>query len=159
MIVLIDSREQLPFSFGAYETSTEVAALPVGDYSLPGFEDRIAIERKSLDDLVGCLMGKDRERFERELSRGRHYEFFGVVVEASLADVTNGRYRSEMKAGAALQSVLAFQVRYRTSFIWAGNRQTAEHVTYSLLAKYLREIEERYKMAVRAQNGAKEKAA
>ena len=151
MIILIDSREQLPFSFAGYEASPEVATLPVGDYSLPGFEDRIAIERKALDDLVGCLMGKDRERFERELSKGRHYEFFGVVVEATLADVTNGRYRSEMKAGAALQSILAFQVRYRTSFIWAGNRQAAEHVTYSLLSKYLRELAERYKTAVKGQ--------
>jgi DNA excision repair protein ERCC-4 len=151
MKILIDSREQLPFAFAGYEVSPEVAALPVGDYSLPGFTDRAAVERKSIDDLVGCLMGSNRERFERELARGRHYDLFAVVVEASLADVSNGRYRSEMKAKAALQSIIAFQVRYRTPFIWAGNRAGAEYMTYSLLSKYLREIGERFKMATKAQ--------
>ena len=155
MKILIDSREQLPFSFAGYEVSLEVAALPTGDYSLPGFQDRVAVERKAIDDLVGCLMGSNRERFERELARGRHYDLFAVVVEASLADVSQGRYRSEMKAKAALQSIIAFQVRYRAPFIWAGNRTGAEYVTYSLLAKYLREIEERYKEAMKHQSGAK----
>ncbi len=151
MRILIDSREQLPFTFGGYEVTPEVAALPVGDYSLPGFQDRIAIERKSLDDLVGCLMGDNRKRFERELSRGAFLDLFAVVVEASLADVSQGRYRSEMKAKSALQSIITFQVRYRVSFVWAGNRAGAEYMTYSLLTKYLREIGERYKLAVKHQ--------
>jgi len=153
MRILIDSREQAPFTFQAYEVVPEVAALPVGDYSLPSLEDRVSIERKSLNDLVGCLMGKDRERFERELARGRHYDLFAVVVEASMADVSRGRYRSEMKPQAALQSIITYQVRYRTPFVWAGNRAGAEYITHGLLTKYLREIGERYRQAVKAQNG------
>jgi len=155
--ILIDSREQLPFSFAGYDVTPEVVGLPVGDYSLPGFQDRVAIERKSLEDLVGCLMGDNRARFERELSKGRHYDLFAVVVEASLADVSNGRYRSEMKAQAALQSIITFQVRYRT-FVWAGNRAGAEYMTFSLLSKYLRELTERFKLAAKSQE-EKEKAA
>lgn len=147
---MIDSREQLPFSFSKYEVTTEVVTLPVGDYSLPGFTDRVAIERKALEDLVSCLMGSNRERFERELYRGRHYDLFAVVVESTLADVSRGRYRSEMKAHAALQSIIAFQVRYRVPFVWAGNREGAEYITHSLLSKYLREIGERYKQATKA---------
>jgi DNA excision repair protein ERCC-4 len=129
----------------------ETANLPAGDYSLPGFEDRAAVERKTLNDLVGCLMGKDRTRFEKELTRGRAYDFFSVVVEASLEDVSRGRYRSEMKPHAALQSIIAFQMRYRVPFVWAGGRSGAEYYTYWTLAKYLREIEERYKQATKAQ--------
>lgn len=139
MRILIDTREQQPLSFTGYEVDPEPATLPVGDYSLPGFEDRAAIERKSLNDLVGCLMGKDRDRFERERARGRHYGLFAVVV-ASLADVSQGRYRSEMKPQAALQSIITFQVRYRAPFIWCGNRVGAEYITYGLLSKYLKEI-------------------
>lgn len=154
MLILIDSREQRPFTFAKYGATLEVEALPVGDYSLPGFQDRAAIERKELNDLVGCLMGENRERFERELHRGRHYDLFAVVVEASLADVSRGRYRSEMKAHAALQSIIAFQVRYRVPFVWAGNREGAEYLTYSLLSKYLREIGERYKQAIKSQEAA-----
>jgi DNA excision repair protein ERCC-4 len=152
MKILIDTREQQPFTFTGYDVDPEPATLPVGDYSLPGFEDRAAVERKSLGDLIGCLMGKDRERFERELARGRHYDLFMVVVELSLADVSQGRYRSDMKPQAALQSIITFQVRYRVPFVWAGNRKGAEYITYGLLSKYLREIEERYKRATKAQD-------
>ena len=64
MRILIDTREQAPFTFQGYEVDPEPATLPCGDYSLPGFEDRAAVERKKLNDLVGCLVGKDRDRFE-----------------------------------------------------------------------------------------------
>jgi DNA excision repair protein ERCC-4 len=147
MKIIVDSREQLPFYFDKYECSTCRTALPAGDYSLVGFEDRIAIERKSLDDLVGCLMGADRERFERELCKAKSYDFFAVVVEASMEDLANGRYRSKMKAHSALQSVTAMTVRHRIPFMFAGNRRGAEYLTFSLLEKYLYEIEKRYKTA------------
>ncbi|MGO9175718.1 MAG: ERCC4 domain-containing protein [Desulfobaccales bacterium] len=160
MKILIDSREQTPFLFRSYDVTPEVVGLPVGDYSLPGFQDRAAIERKSLNDLVGCLMNGNRERFERELARGRCYELFAVVVEANLSDVSQGRYRSEMKPQAALQSITAFIVRYRVPFLFCGNRAGAEYMTYSLLSKYLREIGEKYRQATKAQEaGAQEKAA
>jgi DNA excision repair protein ERCC-4 len=155
MRILVDTREQLPFTFDAFPGATiETATLPVGDYSLPGFLDKVSIERKSLDDLIGCLMGSNRDRFERELARGRHYELFVVVMEASLDDLAHGRYQSQMKAHSAAQSLFAFQVRYRLSIVWAGNRHRAEYVTYSLLEKYLREIGERYKLATKTQGAA-----
>ena len=151
LIILVDTREQAPFSFKGFEAHPEAATLPCGDYSLPGFEDRAAIERKSLEDLISCLMGDNRIRFEKELARARPYEVFMVVVEAPLSDVSRGNYRSAMKAHSALQSIIAFQVRYRVPFVWAGNRAGAEYMTYHFLAKYLREISERCKQAVKRQ--------
>lgn len=141
MRILIDSREQAPFTFAGYAVEVETATLPVGDYSLPGFTDRIAIERKTLDDLIGCLT-QGRDRFERELAKGRPYDFFAVVVEASLADVYAGKYVSKMAPQSALQSLVAFQIRYRTPIIWAENRKGGEYMTHSFLAKYLREIQQ-----------------
>jgi ERCC4-type nuclease len=155
MRILIDTREQLPFSFTRFPgVETERATLPAGDYSLPGFEDRIAIERKELNDLIACLMNGNRDRFERELSKLRFFDLAAVVVESSLDDVSKGRYRSEMKAHAALQSIFAFQVRYRVPFIWAGNRAGAEYVTYSLLEKYMAEIEKQYHQAAKSHEKA-----
>jgi DNA excision repair protein ERCC-4 len=139
--ILIDSREQRPYSFGGLAVTTRRATLPTGDYALAGHEDQAAVERKSLADLVGCLMGSNRDRFERELARAGHYSLFAVVVEATLQDVTRGRYRSAMKPEAVLQSILTFMVRYGTSFIWAGNRAGGEYVTHGLLVKYLREVD------------------
>src|SRR4030042_1436470 len=109
MKILIDTREQMPFSFKGYEVEPEPATLPCGDYSLPGFQDRVAVERKELNDLIGCLMDDNRARFERELARARHYDLFAVVVEAPLSAVSQGRYRSEMKAQAALPRIINFQ--------------------------------------------------
>jgi DNA excision repair protein ERCC-4 len=142
--ILIDTREQQPYSFDRWQVQTERAGLNTGDYSIAGFRDRVGIERKSLDDLIGCLMGKDRERFERELARGRVLDLFCVVIEGSMDDIAKGRYRSGMKPAAALQSIMAFHVRFGVSFLFCGNRAGAEYVTYSLLSKFIYEIEKRY---------------
>lgn len=149
MRVVVDTREQAPYSFAKQEAEVMRATLPAGDYSLPGFEDRVAVERKSVNDLMGCLT-KDRARFERELAKLRAYEVSAVVVEASMQDIAEGRYRSEMKPHAALQSLLAFMCRYRIPFIFAGSREGGEYVTFWLLSKHLREIEERYRAATKA---------
>jgi len=159
MRVLVDSREQHPFPFAKYEAEVERAALPTADYSLPGFEDRVGIERKELGDLVGCLMGANRERFERELRRLSAYDMKAVVVEASMRDVADGLYRSEMRPHAVLQSVLTFQVRYSVPFLFCGDRAGAEYTCFWLLAKYMREIEMRFKTATKAQAAAKSAAA
>jgi len=145
MKIIVDSREQNPFSFER-QTDVEVIAgsLATGDYSLPGLEDMVAVERKSLDDLVGCLAGGGRERFERELSRGRALACFAVVVEAGFGELAGKQYRSRMNPHAAAQSVIAFQVRYKTPFIWAGSRLNAEYFTYWTLAKFHKEIMRRY---------------
>ena len=84
--ILRDSREQAPFAFAGYPCTVETAALASGDYSLRGFAARIAVERKSLADLVGCL-GRDRERFQRELARLRGYDSAAVVVEDPAVDL------------------------------------------------------------------------
>lgn len=147
--IIVDTRERCPYGFEYYDATAERATSPTGDYSLKGFQDRLAIERKELDDLVACLMGANRERFERELQRLSHYELAAVVVEASLADIRAGRYRSEMRHEAVAQSVFAFQVRHRVPFLFCGDRAGGEYVTFSLLSKFDREIRERFKLLTR----------
>jgi len=142
--IVIDTREQAPFDFEDMDCEVVTAALPTGDYSLCALEDKIAIERKSLTDLVGCLTGSNRDRFERELSRARGLDYFAVVVEAAFGDLSAKAYHGGMAPHAAAQSILAFQVRYRTHFIWAGTRPAAKYVTFWLLSKFLRESKLRY---------------
>src|SRR5574344_2648176 len=123
MRVIVDSREQAPFSFAheKYGVTVAVGALTVGDYSLAGLEDKVAVERKSLPDLVMCL-GRERERFERELQRGAALDAFCVVCEGSWLDLSRGDYRSQLNPHAACQSVAAFMARYRVPFMFAGSR-------------------------------------
>jgi len=153
MILLTDTREQTPYTFDRWPVSAQTSTLSTGDYSLPGFENKAAIERKSLNDLIGCLMGKNRIRFEKELTRARSYELFSVVVESDLADLATGRYQSKMKPHSAIQTISAFYIRYGIPFLFCGTRSGAEYITYSLLQKYLYEIQKRYQQSIKFNHG------
>ena len=136
--IVRDSREQAPFAFSGRPVEVEVGALEAGDYSVRGFERRVAVERKELGDLVGCL-GADRERFQRELARLRGYDAAAVVVESPAVALRTGRYLGRLDSGAAWQSVLAFSMRYRMPFIFCADRADAEAVTFDLLRHYARD--------------------
>jgi DNA excision repair protein ERCC-4 len=152
MIILRDSREQLGYDFDRFEGVTvHRAALESGDYSLPGLENIVAVERKELNDLINCLC-HDRERFKKELHRLRPYALKAVVIEATPEDIARGRYKSQMKPQAALQSCFAFMVKYGVNFFFAGNRQGGEYATHALLWKYQQELEKQLS-AINKQTG------
>ena len=139
MKIIIDTREQRPFAFLGQngDIETERGTLSLGDYSLAGLTDRVAVERKSLADLVMCL-GTERERFHRELMRAAALEAFCVVVEASWQELAAGKYRSKLSPASGMASVLSFMARHRVPFLFAGNRENAEAVTAGFLRQYLK---------------------
>lgn len=152
MKIVVDTREQAPFAFsGVQYQGAEVTTgtLDTGDYSLAGLTDKVAVERKSLPDLVACL-GRERERFERELLRARALESFAVVVEGTWEELARGQYRSKLNPAAACQSVCSFVARMGIPFLFCGLRAAAEHACYSLLRQYLKEAQDRYRALVRA---------
>lgn len=136
--VVVDTREQAPFTFMGLPVKVSVGSLEAGDYSLAGFERRVAVERKVLQDLVGCLSG-ERARFERELARLRGYDAAAVVIEAPVLALRSGRYLGRLDAGAAWQSVLAFTQRFRVPFLFCADRADAEAVTYDMLRHFARD--------------------
>ena len=141
MFIVADSREQRPYTFQGYPGVEVIrAGLDAGDYSLPGAEHLAAIERKTLDDIVSSLLQKQRDRFERELARLRPYVLKAVVVESTWEDIARGRYVSKMHPQAALQSILAMQVRYGIPFLFCGSREGAQYVCHGLLSKYAYEV-------------------
>jgi DNA excision repair protein ERCC-4 len=134
-----DTREPDPGGWSAYFVAPcEIRCLKTGDYSIIGFEDQVAIERKTIDDLVGCL-GKQRDRFERELERARCLEYFAVLVEASYFELTEGIYRSRLHPRSGIESISAFEVRYRIPFLFCGSQELAAKKCESLLRKSHRE--------------------
>jgi len=141
LTVVIDSREQQPYSFS--EQKTVVQGLSVGDYSLLHCEDSISIERKSVNDLIGSLT-KGRRRFEKELKKGSQFTYFALAIEASLSDLVNGKYQSQMLSESAVQTLLSWSVKYGTHVFFCENREYAEQVTLSLLLKYGRMIYQKY---------------
>jgi ERCC4-type nuclease len=82
-----------------------VGTLATGDYSLRGLESVIAIERKSLADLLLCV-GQERDRFHREVLRLLAYPVRALVVESTWLELERGDWRSKVKNTAALGTVL-----------------------------------------------------
>lgn len=139
--IVVDTREQAPFHFGTHPTIS--AALDAGDYSLEGLEGRIAIERKAVGDLRGCI-GGGRERFVRELERLSLLDFAAVVVEGPLSQVMR-QGPHVWKPGArplhpssVLGSLTAWCVRYRLPIWLTSNRLEAREVTFRLLRHFHR---------------------
>lgn len=157
-VVLRDSREQEPLSPYRYRIVDGVAqrlrfptrdvALESGDYSLPGLEKIVAVERKSCPDLWGTLFGRDIDssvgearrsvdRFRREMGRMFWLARRWILVEGSKASLmayarerhaANGeRGRSpEENTNSLLDMLAAIEVDYGVTVVWAGGREGAE---------------------------------
>ena len=96
--ILYAGNEQKELDFSPYErygVTARRAVLRTGDYSVEGYQNHFAIERKSLSDAVGTFT-HGRERFVREVyDRMIFAPFRGLVIEADWRDVSSppgGRY-------------------------------------------------------------------
>ena len=86
--VIYDDREKRPWLFLGKSYEMEKRRLPVGDYSLEGYEDRVAIEKKfGLAELFTDLEGRTRPRFEKFLIKLSKYEVKCIIVEQELSDL------------------------------------------------------------------------
>lgn len=117
--------------------------LTTGDYSILGYEGRIAIERKSLEDLYGSL-GQQRDRFEREHERMAKLEFAAVVIEASWKEIlTRPPERSRLNPKTIHRTALSWLVRHGIAWLTVEDRRLAEITTFRLLDRWWRLIQER----------------
>tara|TARA_R110002020_G_scaffold133090_3_gene297017 strand:+ start:3824 stop:4279 length:456 start_codon:yes stop_codon:yes gene_type:complete len=87
MIIIQDTREQNPFSFAFYDCETTIATLKTGDYTLQGYEEVIAIERKKSTSELATNLGKYKDRFEREMERLSKFDHKYIVCEFTEADL------------------------------------------------------------------------
>ena len=78
--IIIDTREQAEYSFACQVVHRKLDA---GDYSVEGFESRVAVERKSLPDFVHTVI-HDFDRFAAELEKLSQMDAACIVVEADL---------------------------------------------------------------------------
>jgi ERCC4-type nuclease len=136
--IVVDTREKTPFQFVGYDCTATRGTLRTGDYSLAGYEEKVAVERKSLPDLVLSLT-TGRSRFVRELERSRELDSFAVIIEADVNAVRHHLYRSKAAPHSILQSVISLGMRFKVPFIWAGSREGAEYMAFWNLEKWLKE--------------------
>jgi ERCC4-type nuclease len=88
-VVLVDTREKTPFDFGQFSNwigEVRRCKLSVGDYSVQGMEKILALERKTLPDLVSTLI-HERPRFFRMCEKLSQYRWRALIIEASYEDI------------------------------------------------------------------------
>lgn len=121
--IVIDTREQEPLLFSRLRAIR--GTLITGDYSIAGLEELFAVERKSIPDLVGCCMGENRERFERELHRLLGFRFKRLLIVGSEEEILAGRYRSAIKPQAVMASLGAWETRYDLPVVFRATPKLA----------------------------------
>jgi len=137
--VVVDTREQEPYTFESGCTEVVRRALPAGDYSVEGHEDSVAVERKTLEDFVSTVI-RSRKRFTKELRRLSEYDAACVVVEADLRDILGGRYRSGAHPNAVLGALLSIVVDFGIPVFFCSDRQATCRFVEEFLHRYHRKV-------------------
>lgn len=125
MEVVIDSREQLSLDFSSFRgVTSDVHKLDAGDYSIKGYETSISFERKSIQDLVGTLVG-GHERFLREMERWKDYEEKYILVEHTPSMLYSYcvKHGWSKKFDTIYQSLLAYAYHYQVRVRFCKDRE------------------------------------
>jgi len=126
-----------------------VTGLETGDVALlenPGW----VIERKAPSDFLACV-GKERQRFDRELARARNLSGFFVIVESDFA--TLARMRGGLSVEAIIGSTAAW-CRRQTPVLFAGSAANAAALAWRILAQPAEEAARLAAKIERARAGA-----
>jgi hypothetical protein len=140
-VVLIDTREKSPFDLSRFRNwiaDEKRQKLNAGDYSVEGMEALLALERKTLTDLITTLM-QQRTRFFRMCERLSKYRWRALLVEASYEDIKS-TYDEECTAAhpnAVSGTLDALEARFGIPVIYTSRyRPLAEEKAASWISKH-----------------------
>lgn len=122
-ILIVDTREQRPLCVRVKGLTSLVDTVKDGDYTIKGFEDKFAIERKQLSDFYSYI-GKERDRTVKKIKRLADMDFAAIVVEATLEDLLMPQIYSTVSPEVARGFLTSINVRYGIhTFIHKDRRQ------------------------------------
>lgn len=135
--MVVDTREQIlgPIPL---EIPIVVAKLAYGDLSVVGYEDRIAIDRKQIGDLISCITW-EKERFTRLLENLARLDFAAIVVEATIADVRARKYRNDVLPQVVLGAAAKITTKYKVPVFFCGTIDLSTDFAVRLLRSWWRE--------------------
>jgi len=151
MIIIQDTREQSPFSFAFYECETTVATLKTGDYTLQGYEEIVAIERKKSTSELATNLGKYRDRFEREMERLSEFEHKYIVCEFTESDLLQFPLNSSipkriikyirMNGKFMRKQLHKYEEEYGVAIIFCDGKEAAESKVMDIFKEITRQYE------------------
>ncbi len=108
--------------------------LDTGDYSIRGFESKIAIERKEISDLIHCC-GEDRKRFQDQLDRLRGLERKWLLIEGTEEEALSFQPYTQLQPNHIRGALTSIEVRYNIPIHYSRTRKLAERWVLDILIK------------------------
>ena len=150
MNIIIDTREQIPWSLDGFETINR--KLDTGDYSIEGLEDVFSIERKKSTAEVSVNIGRDWTRFEKELVRLKEFRFAFLICEYPLKNVidfpkNSGIPKRQLKylkvsANFMMSRMNLIQNKYGIRIIYAEDAMDAEMKATAIFEEVIKSYQE-----------------
>lgn len=127
--IIVDTREQKPM----FATPPcQLIGIPTGDYSVVGYTSLIAVERKSLQDLLGSV-GRGRDRFRDEFMRLAEIRYRAVVIEGTQTALYKLPKWGRVTAGHARGTMMSWGMEYNVQVHWAESRAMAKLYVHDFL--------------------------
>lgn len=184
-VIAVDTAEQHPYTFDniradadrknrIFEAETQWISLGrhpngYGDYSIVGYEGNhsgegvmpaVGIERKSVEDFQGTVLGWPdsdgkggrRERFEQELRNLAELHTAAVVIEGSMGECirtvpAHGEKDQKTNGKILWRSILAHQTDYLVPFVFCHSRREAEISTFRILYRFFKHQNQKFRKA------------
>ncbi len=141
-IIIRDSREKkgkgwwFEVESGGWHSGTEVVGLKVGDCSIKGLEDVVAIDRKaSVVELYSEVGGRNVKNFYKKVKSLAELSYGAFLFEFSLDDVLAGSSFSTNTPTRVVSHLTTINVKYGVPTIFAGNSTNAALICEMILKK------------------------
>ena len=132
--IIIDNREQTPLPFSP-AVPTRRGTLYPGDYSIEGYTRSWAVERKSIADLIGSLIGhkrltdgtrrNNRDRLIEELTTMRGFDFAAVIVTGPRYAIEGHQYQSRVEPANVMGMIASIEALTGVPFVFYDSPEEA----------------------------------
>jgi len=125
-VLVRDTREQLPLFTRTKGLTVKVDTLHHGDYTIDGFQDQFAIERKQESDFYSYI-GKERKKTIIKLGKLSTFKFAALVVEGlNIDDLCVQSAYSTLTPEHVRGFLVSISVRYGIHFFAHRDRKMIE---------------------------------
>jgi ERCC4-type nuclease len=126
-VILVDTREKNPWKLDkSFKCKSQ--KLDTADYSIEGFEDQIAIEKKAdLNEFIADISGRYRPTFKRFLNRLSQYPVKAIIIDDSLArapEAIRETKGTRLDSSSVYYWVTRISLEYGIPVIFTGGRKT-----------------------------------
>ena len=128
-VVVVDTREQKPYKFNNFI----VKKLDIGDYSIEGYEDIIAIERKTLADWISSVTKNRKQMEEKIIIAKEKLSYYTIVIESDLPKMWKKSRYSKVAPVAYINTAIKWSVKYNLPIFFSSTASQGNYLTKNLL--------------------------